>query len=101
MADDNAPAGIWDDTWDSTGDPWTDRVHWRRMARGHILGATLHELPPNSDGGPLHFHHGNEEMLIVLRGRPTLRTTAGERRLDAGGGGGFRGRPEGAHTRDA
>ena len=82
MADDEA--GIWDDRWDSTGDPWTDRVHWRRMARGNILGATLHQLPPHSDGGPLHFHHGNEEMLIVLHGRPTLRTPQGERQLAEG-----------------
>jgi uncharacterized cupin superfamily protein len=54
------------------------------MARGNILGATLHMLPPHTDGGPLHFHHGNEEMLIVLRGRPTLRTPQGERLLSEG-----------------
>jgi uncharacterized cupin superfamily protein len=54
------------------------------MARGRILGATLHEMPPMSDGGPFHFHHGNEEMLIVLRGRPTLRTPQGERQLAEG-----------------
>ena len=77
-------ATIWDDVWDSTGEPWTDHVHWRRKARGQILGATLHELPAHTDGGPFHFHHGNEEMLIVLRGRPTLRTPQGERQLAEG-----------------
>jgi uncharacterized cupin superfamily protein len=82
MADE--AVGIWADEWDSTGNAWNDRVHTRRMARGNILGATLHQLPPHSDGGPLHFHHGNEEMLIVLRGRPTLRTPQGERQLEEG-----------------
>ena len=31
-----------------------------------------------------HFHHGSEELLLVLRGRPTLRTFAGERQLAEG-----------------
>lgn len=97
MADSETPATIWGDEWHSTGDPWTDRVHWRRMARGDILGATLHELPPHSDGGPLHFHHGSEEMLIVLRGRPTLRTPQGERQLAEGEVVVFKVGPQDAH----
>jgi uncharacterized cupin superfamily protein len=76
---------IWRDDWTVKGEhPWAPGVHTRRVARGEILGATLHELPPGCAGGPLHFHHGNEEMLIVLRGRPTLRTPAGERLLEEG-----------------
>jgi uncharacterized cupin superfamily protein len=31
-----------------------------------------------------HFHHAWEELLIVLRGRPTLRTPAGEQQLEEG-----------------
>jgi hypothetical protein len=30
-------------------------------------------------------HHGSEQLLILLRGRPTLRTFAGERPLEEGG----------------
>jgi len=33
---------------------------------------------------PYHFHFGNEELLIVLRGRPYLRTPDGWRQLDEG-----------------
>jgi uncharacterized cupin superfamily protein len=88
---------IWGDEWDSRGNPWNDRVHTRRMARGAILGSTLHELPPHSNGGPYHFHHGNEEMLIVLRGRPTLRTAEGERQLEEGEVVVFKVGPAGAH----
>ena len=48
-----------------------------------MLGASVYELPP--DGyGVYHFHHGSEELLIVLRGQPTLRTPDGERQLDEG-----------------
>ena len=40
---------------------------------GGMLGVSVYELPP--DGyGVYHFHHGSEELLIVLRGQPTLRT---------------------------
>jgi uncharacterized cupin superfamily protein len=48
------------------------------------LGATLYEVDPGGRVSPLHIHHGNEEMLIVLSGRPTLRTVEGERDLEPG-----------------
>jgi uncharacterized cupin superfamily protein len=48
------------------------------------LGATLYEVDPGGRVSPLHIHHGNEEMLIVLSGRPTLRTLDGERELEPG-----------------
>jgi uncharacterized cupin superfamily protein len=48
------------------------------------LGATLYEVDPGGRVSPLHIHHANEELLIVLSGRPTLRTTDGERELAAG-----------------
>jgi len=89
---------IWTDEWTSLGDqPWQKGTRTRRVGRGEILAATLHELPPRGRGGPLHFHHGNEEMLIVLRGRPTLRTPKGERQLDEGEVVVFRRGPEDAH----
>ena len=48
------------------------------------LGATLYELDPGGRVSPLHIHHANEEMLIVVSGRPTLRTAEGERELAPG-----------------
>ena len=44
-----------------------------------------------------HAHHGSEELLIVLRGRPTLRTPDGERVLDEGDVVHFPAGPDGAH----
>jgi len=48
------------------------------------LGATLYEVDPGGRVSPLHTHHANEELLIVLSGTPTLRTGEGERELAAG-----------------
>jgi uncharacterized cupin superfamily protein len=48
------------------------------------LGATLYEIDPGENGSPFHLHHGNEEMIIVLSGTPTLRTLNGTRTLDPG-----------------
>ena len=48
------------------------------------LGATLYEIDPGQSGSPFHLHHGNEEMIIVLSGRPTLRTLEGSRTLKPG-----------------
>lgn len=81
MADSN----IWVDQWDSAGtEPWEGGGRHRRLPRGDKLGASLYELPAGQPGGPYHFHHGNEELLVVLGGRPTLRTPEGERSLGEG-----------------
>lgn len=47
-----------------------------------LLGITVYELPPGRSICPYHYEVGNEEWLIVLTGRPTVRTPAGERELD-------------------
>ena len=36
-------------------------------------GATVYELPPGQAICPYHYEHGEEEWLLVLDGRPTLR----------------------------
>ncbi|MGH2921391.1 MAG: cupin domain-containing protein [Gaiellaceae bacterium] len=64
---------------------------------GEKVGATLYELPPGMKSFPYHWHRGLEEMLIVLDGRPTLRTPDGERQLERGDMVSFPSRPEGAH----
>ena len=48
------------------------------------LGATLYEIDPGGCGSPFHIHHANEEMIVVLAGRPTLRTGEGTRELRPG-----------------
>jgi uncharacterized cupin superfamily protein len=62
---------------------------WRGVRLGaqagaERLGATLYELRPGGASFPLHAHHANEEMIIVLSGRPVLRTLEGERELAPG-----------------
>ena len=44
-------------------------------------GMSVHELPPGNASWPYHFETTEEEWLIVLAGRPTLRTPDGEREL--------------------
>ena len=54
-----------------------------RAAERPGLGASLGELDPGNFV-VYHFHHACEELLIVLRGQPTLRTPDGERQLEEG-----------------
>jgi uncharacterized cupin superfamily protein len=62
------------------------------------LGATLYELA-RGGGIAYHFHHGREELLIVLHGRLTLRTPNGSRELGSGAAVvHFPVGPEGAHA---
>ncbi len=61
------------------------------------LGASLYEIPPGEATFPYHAHFGNEEMLIVLEGRPSLRTPDGWRELDPGDVVSFKVGSEGAH----
>jgi uncharacterized cupin superfamily protein len=75
---------------------------WRRakvgkQAGGERLGASLYELPPGEATFPYHAHYGNEEMLLVLAGRPSLRTEDGWRELSPGEVVAFRVGRGGAH----
>jgi uncharacterized cupin superfamily protein len=49
---------------------------------GEKLGLTVYELPPGESVCPYHYELGCEEWLIVLSGRPTLRTPEGEQELE-------------------
>lgn len=55
-----------------------------KAAGAKELGASVHELLPGSSGFHLHAHYGMEELFVVLTGRPTLRTGAGEEELAPG-----------------
>ena len=61
------------------------------------LRASVWEITPGATQVPYHFHHDQEELLIVLKGRPTLRWTEGERELDEGEVVFFATGPHGAH----
>jgi quercetin dioxygenase-like cupin family protein len=70
---------IWDDVpdWGGTGA--------RRLVRaGRGLGGSIWELQPGQPEYVYHFHYGSDELLIVLRGTPKLRTSDGERTLREG-----------------
>ena len=60
-------------------------------------GASVYELPPGQAVCPYHYECGEEEWLLVLSGTPTLRTPAGEERLEPWDVACFPRGPEGAH----
>jgi uncharacterized cupin superfamily protein len=69
----------------------------RSLVPRQKLNLGVYELHPGETQLPYHFHHGAEEMLIVLSGRPTLRTPDGERELEEGEAVHFPRGPAGAH----
>jgi uncharacterized cupin superfamily protein len=60
------------------------RARLGRQAGAERLGASLWELPPGEAAYPYHFHLGEEELVIVLEGEPSLRWSDGWRELRAG-----------------
>ena len=68
-----------------------------RQAGTVKLGASLWELPPGEAAYPYHWHIAEEELVIVLSGRPSLRTPDGWRELEDGEVVAFRVGEEGAH----
>jgi uncharacterized cupin superfamily protein len=78
---------VYEPSWDAEAD--RPPYRWRRSRVGlqagcERLGASLFEVAPGASTFPLHVHHANEELLVVLAGRPTLRTLEGERELATG-----------------
>lgn len=55
-----------------------------RQAGCERLGLSLWEIPPGEAAYPYHFHLTEEELVLVLSGRPSLRTPAGWRELEQG-----------------
>ena len=45
-------------------------------------GASVYDLPPGQALCPYHYEYGEEEWLLVLEGRPHLRTPEGTVQLD-------------------
>ena len=61
------------------------------------LGASVYEMDPGESTAPYHFEGVEEEWLLVLTGRPTLRDPEGEHELAPGDVVCFPTGPEGAH----
>lgn len=54
------------------------------MAGAAQLGVTVYELDPGKKNLPYHAHFGIEEVIVVIKGTPTLRSPEGERELAEG-----------------
>jgi uncharacterized cupin superfamily protein len=79
----NLNGDVWDREEDRPG--WRSKDAWVGAHIGaELLGASMYELEPGDRLWPYHAHHANEEWLVVLRGRPMLRTPEGEHQLEEG-----------------
>ncbi|HEY5976593.1 MAG TPA: cupin domain-containing protein [Solirubrobacterales bacterium] len=73
------------------------RARLGRQADSEKLGLSLWELDPGQAAYPYHFHLAEEEIVIVLSGRPSLRTPDGWREMEEGEVACFRVGEGGAH----
>jgi uncharacterized cupin superfamily protein len=74
-----------------------ERAYVGRQAGAERLGASIWVIEPGDAAYPYHFHYGEEEMLVVIEGTPSLRTPAGWRELERGELVSFPVGPGGAH----
>jgi len=78
---------LYGDDWDRSEDRpgWRSKDAWVGARIGaELIGGSLYELEPGDRLFPYHTHHANEEWVVVVRGRPTLRTPEGEHELAEG-----------------
>jgi uncharacterized cupin superfamily protein len=61
------------------------------------LGASVFEVAPGQAAYAYHEHYADEELVVVLAGRPSLRTPDGWRELEEGEAVAFPTGPDGAH----
>ena len=84
-------------------DPADPEGYRARMARfgpslgASMIGVSVYDMPPGQAHSPYHYEYGDEEWLIVLTGRPTLRHPGGEQVLEPGDAVCFPAGPDGAH----
>lgn len=70
--------------WDPDRFPGRHLAPVGAQAGARELAANVYELDPGAVGSPLHAHHANEELLLVLAGTPSLRGPDGTQLLSAG-----------------
>ena len=83
------------------GDPEGFRsgmLRFGKLVGASLLGATVYELPPGQAICPYHYEYGEEEWVLVLAGRPTVRHPDGSEQLEPWDATCFPVGPEGAHT---
>jgi uncharacterized cupin superfamily protein len=73
------------------------RARLGRQVGSEKVGLSLFELPAGQAAYPYHFHLSEEEIVVVLEGRPSLRTPEGWTDLDEGAVARFPTGEEGAH----
>ena len=93
---------IFDPEFEPRGHPQRPDYDARRAfigakAGSRRLGASVWELEAGRAAYPYHAHLGEEELIIVLSGRPSLRTPEGWRELAPGEAVAFPRGEEGAH----
>jgi uncharacterized cupin superfamily protein len=86
------PHNVWDEVpdWGGVGALRLDRAETG-------LAASVWELQPGASQFVYHFHHGSDELLVVLRGAPTVRMHDGDRALREGDVVSFPRGPAGGH----
>ena len=82
------------------GDPAGYQTPYARVGPavgGARLGASVYVLNEGQSVCPYHWEAGDEEWLLVLEGRPLVRTPEGEEELEPGDVVCFPAGPDGAH----
>ena len=82
-----AAASIYTEAWQRTiahGGFGLRGTQLGRSAGAARIGMTVYELDPGKRNMPYHAHFGIEEVVVVLKGTPTLRSPEGERELAEG-----------------
>jgi uncharacterized cupin superfamily protein len=86
MSDEGQP-NVFTEEWERTVEQGGFGVRGSRVgaaAGASHLGLTVYELDTGKRNLPYHAHFGIEEVIVVLRGTPTLRSPEGERELAEG-----------------
>lgn len=78
------PADFKQPSWEADKYPGRHVAAVGAQAGARELAANVYELDPGAVGSPLHVHHANEELLLVLEGTPSLRGPDGTQSLSAG-----------------
>ena len=73
------------------------RARLGRQLGSQKIGLSLFELPPGQAAYPYHWHVAEEELIIMVAGRPHLRTPDGWRELESGDAVAFCVGEDGAH----
>ena len=76
---------------------WTGGAQTYDLPQGKSLSSSVYVLKPGKTSGLYHYHHGTEEMLIMIKGTPLLRLPNETRRLLEGEVVTFGIGPEGSH----